>query len=219
MKWYPAVFGVWVWPLYYGRDIFPKEVSWAWYPQRMGRVAWQSKEFSISWLGYMFFYFFFLPCAYFWDPVLFQHIPSCHPSLEGALSVCLLGAHLILPAPLLEMLTTTSFSSEGLAPAWHTVRTQQALTVFYFYFLPYSRQSRSNHVEWLLCAWHCTVICPTQSPETLPAGHCCAPTWLARKLKACPGLAVSQTEAWARIPIPNEACWVSFRAGTSCWVS
>ena len=94
--------------------------------------------------------FLFLPCAYFWDPVLFQHIPSCHPSLEGALSVSLLGARLILPAPLLEMLTTTSFSSEGLAPAWHTVRTQQELTVFFFcffFFLPYSRQSRSNHVE------------------------------------------------------------------------
>ena len=78
--------------------------------------------------------FLFLPCAYFWDPVLFQHIPSCHPSLEGALSVSLLGAHLILPAPLLEMLTTTSFSSEGLAPAWHTVRTQQELTVFFLLF-------------------------------------------------------------------------------------
>ena len=74
MKWYPAVFGVWVWPLYYGRDIFPKEISWAWYPQRMGRVAWQSKEFSISWLGYMFFIFalclFLGPCTFSAHPIL-----------------------------------------------------------------------------------------------------------------------------------------------------
>lgn len=86
MKWYPAVFSVWVWPLYYGRDIFPKEISWAWYPQRMGRVAWQSEEFFISWLGYMFFYIFAL--CFFRRPWTFSANPILSSGSWGS-SQCL----------------------------------------------------------------------------------------------------------------------------------
>lgn len=91
-------------------------------------------------------FFIFLPCASFGDPGLFQQIPSYHPALEGALSVSLLGAHLILPAPLLEMLTSTSFSSEGLAPAWHTVSTWQVLTFFFFFAILKAEQKQSRGV-------------------------------------------------------------------------
>lgn len=109
-------------------------------------------------------FFIFLPCASFGDPGLFQQIPSYHPALEGALSVSLLGAHLILPAPLLEMLTSTSFSSEGLAPAWHTVSTWQVLTFFFFFC---NTQGRAEAITWSDRCVPGIVLCVPLNPQRL----------------------------------------------------